>query len=279
VFRSNDQIMSNDSNEQGQGDPAPTMETADPEESEEPSVEALRTQVEEKYDFDDFGPKDMDQMTAEEWDAAFDIDTWITGQELLDRVEADVKQRVVDRDVFARVERLSDPHRLIAYSDEGYAVVYQDGTITGEGTVLRDVKPSVALCSMEDYDPPEMPEGEVLPDPSEITEGSGDLGHQVLQIVGGLQVLAGIVLFVAGVIGALGKAGIIGIFAGLGFIVIGIVLFLLVANARLSDRFRAEEYRDRLRAVGAGTSERPEILEEIAKRSEHDDSNDTPPRL
>ena len=272
--------MSNDSDEQGRGDPAnSTMETADPEESEEPSVEALRTQVEEKYDFDDFGPKDMDQMTAEEWDAAFDIDTWITGPELLDRVEADVKQRVVDRDVFARVERLSDPRRLIAYSDEGYAVVYQDGTITGEGTVLRDVKPSVALCSMEDYDPPETPEGEVLPDPSEVSEGSGDLGHQVLQIVGGLQVLAGIVLFVAGVIGALGKAGIIGIFAGLGFIVIGIVLFLLVANARLSDRFRAEEYRDRLRAVGAGTSERPEILEEIAKRSEHDDSNDTPPRL
>jgi hypothetical protein len=272
--------MSNDSDEQGRGDAArSTMETADPEESDEPSVEALREEVEEKYDFDDFGPKDMAQMTAEEWDVAFDLDTWITGQELLDRVEADVKQRVVDRDVFARVEQLSDPRRLIAYSDEGYAVVYQDGTITGEGTVLRDVKPSVALCSMEDYDSPEMPEGEVLPDPSEITEGSGDLGHQVLQIVGGLQVLAGIALFVAGVIGALGKAGIIGIFAGLGFIVIGIVLFLLVANARLSDRFRAEEYRDRLRAVGAGTSERPEILEEIAKHSEHDDSNDTPPRL
>jgi hypothetical protein len=273
--------MSNDSDEQGRGDAAnSTIETADPEESDEPSVEALRTQVEEKYDFDDFGPKDMAQMTAEEWDVAFDIDTWVTGQELLDRVEADVKQRVADRDVFARVEQLSDPRRLVAYSDEGYAVVYQDGTITGEGTVLRDVKPSVALCSMEDYDPPEMPEGEVLPDPSEIAEGSGDLGHQVLQIVGGLQVLAGIVLLVVGVAGLLGGAGIIGIVAGLGFIVIGIVLFLLVANARLSDRFRAEEYRDRLRAVGAGTGERPEMLDEIDKRSEHnDDSNDTPPRL
>lgn len=222
----------------------------------------------------------MAQMTAEEWDVAFDIDTWITGQELLDRVEADVKQRVADRDVFARLERLSDPDRLIAYSDEGYSVVYQDGTVTGEGTVLRDVKPSVALCSMDEYDPPDMPKGEVLPDPSEVTEGSGNLGHQVLQIIGGILVLMGIVLFGVSVFGFLGKAGIIGIFAGIGFLVIGIVLFLLVANARLSDRFRAEEYRDRLRAVGIGTGEQPEILDEVAKHSEREeDSNDMPPRL
>lgn len=273
--------MSNDSDEQGGGNLSdPTVEAADPEESDEPSVEQLRNEVEEKYDFDDFGPQDMAQMSAEEWDAAFDIDTWITGQELLDRVEADVKQRVADRDVFARLERLSDPDRLIAFSDKGYAVVYLDGTVTGEGTVLRDVKPSVALCSMDEYDPPDMPEGEVLPDPSEVEEGSGALGHQVLQVIGGLQVLTGLVLFGAGVFGLLGKAGIIGVFAGLGFLVIGIVLFLLVANARLSDRFRAEEYRDRLRAVGVGSGERPEILDEIAKRSEHDeDSNDTPPPL
>jgi hypothetical protein len=273
--------MNNDSDEQGSGDLGDsTVEAADPGESDEPSVEKLREEVEEKYDFDDFGPRDMAQMTAEEWDAAFDIDTWITGRELLDRVEADVKQRVVERDVFARLERLSDPDRLIAFSDEGYAVIYPDGTVTGEGTVLRDVKPSVALCSMDEYDPPDMPKGEVLPDPSEVAEGSGDLGHQVLQIIGGLQVLMGLVLLGAGVIGLLGKAGVIGVFAGLGFIVIGIVLFLLVANARLSDRFRAEEYRDRLRAVGVGTSERPEMLDEIAKHSERDnDSNDTPPRL
>lgn len=260
--------MSNDSDEKGSGN---LGDSTDPEESDEPSVEKLRTEVEEKYDFDDFGPSDMAQMTAEEWDAAFDIDTWITGQELLDRVEADVKQRVADRDVFARVERLSDPDRLIAYSDEGYTVVYQDGTVTGEGTVLRDVKPSVALCSMDEYDPPDMPKGEVLPDPSEVSEGSGDLGHQVLQIIGGLQVLMGSVLFGASVFGFLGDAGVIGIFTGLGFIVIGIVLFLLVANARLSDRFRAEEYRDRLRAVGVGTGERPEMLDEIAKHSERDE--------
>lgn len=273
--------MSNDSDEQRNGNRGnSTVEAVDPEESDEPSVEELRQEVEEKYDFDDFGPKDMDQMTAEEWDAAFDIDTWITGQKLLDRTEADIKQRVATRDVFARLERLSDPDRLIAYSDEGYAVVYQNGTVTGEGTVLRDVKPSVALCSMDEYDPPEMPKGEVLPDPSDVSEGSGTLGHQVLQIIGGIQVLMGVVLFGVGLLGFLGKAGIIGIFAGLGFIGIGVVLFLLVANARLSDRFRAEEYRDRLRAVGVGTGERPEILDEIAKRSERDDdSNDTPPRL
>jgi hypothetical protein len=271
--------MSNGSDEQGQRQRESTDSTeTGPEESDEPSVETLRKQVEEKYDFDDFGPSDMAQMTAEEWDAAFDIDTWITGRELLDRVEADVKQRVADREVFARLEQLHNPDRLIAYSDEGYAVVYADGTITGEGTVLRDVKPSVALCSMEDYDVPEKPDGEVLPDPSEISEGSGTLGHRVLQIIAGMQVLMGIVLLVAGIIGLLGNAGIIGVFAGLGFIVIGLVLFLLVANARLSDRFRAEEYRDRLRAVGLGSGERPEELDEIAERSKRDDaSDDTPP--
>lgn len=258
-------------------------ETADT--TEEPSVEALRNQVEEKYDFDNFGPQDMAQMTPEEWDAAFDIETWITGTELLDRVEADVKQRVVDREVFARVQRLSSPDRLIAFSDEGYAVVYGNGSVTGEGTVLRDVKPSVALCSMEEYNPPDMPQGTVLPQPSEVPEGTGDLGHRVLQFVGASLVLMGLALFIVGlpVVGALGIASPIGLLLGPVFIGIGLVLFVLVANARLSDRFRSEEYRDRLRAVGLDSDERPAILEEIDEldeSTEHgsDDSNDTAPQ-
>lgn len=253
--------------------------------TEEPSVEALRKQVEEKYDFDDFGPQDMAQMTPEEWDAAFDIETWITGTELLDRVEADVKQRVVDREVFARVQRLSNPDRLIAFSDEGYAVVYENGRVTGEGTVLRDVEPSIALCSMEEYNPPDMPQGTVLPQPSEVPEGTGDLGHRVLQFVGGSLILMGGLLFIAGlpVIGVLGSASAIGLLLGPVFIGIGLVLFVLVANARLSDRFRSEEYRDRLRAVGLESDERPAILDEIEdfdESTDHDsdDSNDTAPQ-
>lgn len=254
----------------GDGEPAGS-------DAEEPSVEALRRQVEEKYDFEDFGPRDMEQITQEEWEAAFDPDTWITGRELLDRVEADMKQRVADRDVFARVERLSDPERLIAYSDEGYAVVYENGTVNGEGIVLRDVKPSVALCSMEEYEAPELQHGEVLPHPSEVPEGGGTLGHRVMLFVGGAMAVMGVVLTGAVIIGSPGSA-LIGTSIGLVFIVIGVVLFVLVANARLSDRFRAEEYRDRLRAVGRGSDEQPAVLDELDTEGEEttDESSDTP---
>ncbi|WP_205254064.1 MULTISPECIES: hypothetical protein [Halostella] len=228
------------------------------EESED--VETLRQRVEEKYDFDDFGPEQMAEMTAEEWDAAFDDDTWITGRDLLDRVEADLANQIADRQVFAVLERIrrDGEMRLLAYSDEGYAMVYPDGTVEGFGTVMRDVKPTVALCSMESYDPPAPPEGDVfLPDPESVPEGSGELGNLMLQAIAAIQVLAGLVL-----LGAWLFADVSGIAAvvAAGFIVIGLVLFVTVANARLSDKFRAEEYRDRLRATGLEAGERPDFL-------------------
>jgi hypothetical protein len=235
-------------------------------------VQALREQVEEKYDFDDFGPGDMQEMSPAEWDAAFDPESWITGEELLDRVEADLKTRVANRDVFARVERFDD--LLIAYSDAGYAAVYPDGSVEGRGTVLRDVKPTVALCSMDSYDVPEMPEGDLLPEPQEVPQSSGTLGNTVLQIVGGVNVLAGLVLLFAWVLylmGVLSQPGTntqglnlaLIVVAGLGFLGIGIFMFVVVANARLSDKFRAEEFRNRLRAIGLEDGERPDFLDEI----------------
>jgi len=237
--------------------PEPEPESEPETGTEELTTKELRAQVEEKYDFEDFGPAQMAEMSAEEWEAAFDPDTWITGSELLDRVEADVKHRVLTRDVFARVERIGDPDRLVAYSDEGYAIVYPDGSVEGSGTVLRDVKPLVALCSMEGYDPPEMPEGDLLPEPMEVPEGSGEFGNLMVQLVAGAQVLAGL-----GLLGAFvfTDGGPIVLVAALGFLVIGVTLFVVVANARLSDKFRAEEYRNRLRAVGLESGERPEWL-------------------
>ncbi|WP_205254478.1 MULTISPECIES: hypothetical protein [Halorussus] len=216
-------------------------------------------EVEEKYDFEDFGPRDMAEMSYEEWEVAFDHDSWITGDALLDRVEADLKSRVADRDVFAVVERIEQEGepQLLAYSDEGYAVVYPDGSVEGSGTVLRDVKPSVALSSMESYEVPEVPEGDVLPDPAEVPEGSGQLGNQLMQVVAGVHVLAGVALFAAWI--AMGLP-LVAAVAAVGFFVFGVFVFLLVANARLSDRFRAEEYRNRLRAVGLDDDERPEFL-------------------
>lgn len=238
--------------------------------ADDASLDELRRHVEEKYDFDRFTPEQMAAMSAEEWDAVFDPDSWITGDALLDRVERDLSASVANRDVFARIERYDDPGRVIAYSDEGYAVVYGDGTVEGTGTVLRDVKPCVALCSMESYDVPEMPSGDLLPRPEEVPEGGGDLGHRVMQAVAVIQLVAGVGLLVwAGWAAVSGTGGgrfgnpaspVLGVVAGIAFIGIALVFFLVVANARLSDRFRAAEYRERLRAVGIDSDDPPEFL-------------------
>jgi hypothetical protein len=234
-------------------------------EGDDESLESLRRRVEAEYDFEDFGPSDMARMSPEEWDAVFDPETWITGTELLDRVEADLKTRVLRRDVFARVERLPEPDRVVAYSDEGYAVVYEDGSVEGEGTVLRDVKPTVALCSMDDYDAPEMPDGDLLPRPMEVPEGSGEFGNLMIQLTAGALLLAGVVLGGGALVS--GELGVIAGTIGLLFLAAGGTLFFTVANARLSDRFRAEEYRNRLRAVGMEDGERPDWLPESARET------------
>lgn len=226
-----------------------------PVDGEELTTEQLRERVEQKYDFEDFGPEDMAEMTHEEWEVAFDPDSWITGTELLERVEADLKQRVIDRDVFARIEREDD--YLLAYSDSGFAVVYPDGSVQGEGTVLRDVKPTVALASMESYEVPTVPDGEVLPTPSDVPDSGSELGNNMLQLVAFAQLLAGVALFAGWVFT---DASIIALVAALGFVFIAIFLLFTVANARLSERFRSEQFKDRLRAMNVDSGERPEFL-------------------
>ena len=234
-------------------------------ESDDPEQKSsLRARVEAEYDFDEFGPEEMARMTLEEWEAAFDPSTWITGPTLLDRVEADLRHRVSVRDVFAVIERLDDEDgpRLLAYSDEGYAIVYPDGSVEGEGTVRRDVEPSVALCSMEEYEPPEPPaDGGVLPSPEAVPEGSGALGNLMLQLIAGMLVLSGVAMIGASVFGVT-DAPAITFVVGLAFLGASLLLLLIVVNARLSDRFRAEEYRNRLRSVGVDTDDRPAFVPE-----------------
>lgn len=233
------------------------------EDRSEADLEALRREVEEKYDFDNFGPADMAEMSAEEWEAAFDPDTWITGEELLDRVERDLQWRIADRDVFAVLERIEidgEPS-LIAYSDEGYATVYPDGTVEGRGTVLRDVKPSVALCSIDEYEVGDPPEDYELPAPEAVPEGSGELGNLMLQVIAFGQLIAGVVVIIVwGFTGYIPLDNIIAPAIGGLFLLVGIFLLVLVANARLSDRFRAEQYRNRLRALRIENPERPDAL-------------------
>jgi hypothetical protein len=229
---------------------------------EELSTEELRRRVQEEYDFEDFGPRQMEEMSVDEWEVAFDPDSWITGDELLDRVSDDLKSQIARRDVFAVLEEVEENgrRRLLAYSDEGYALIYPDGTIEGFGTVLRDVKPTVALCSMDSYETPEPPEdGVLLPTPDEVPEASGEFGNLMLQFVAGSLVLAGVFL-VGGWIVVAELSTVIAPTMGLLFLLIGLFLFGSVANARLSDRFRAEEYRERLRAIGLEDGERPDFL-------------------
>jgi len=235
------------------------------------STEELRERVEQQYDFENFGPREMSEMSADEWEAVFDPDSWITGEPLLDRVESELRSNVHRREVFAVVERVGegDADRVVAYSDEGYVVVRPDGSIQGTGTILRDVEPMVALCSMADYDVPDVDDNAGLPHPDAVAEGSGDFGNKMLQVVGGATALSGlafVVVWLGSVVGLadLGFAGAIILTLGLIFIVMGAFLFLTVANARLSDRMRSEQYRDRLRAVRAGTDERPAFLPDEA---------------
>ncbi|MFD1684561.1 DUF7319 domain-containing protein [Halobellus litoreus] len=248
------------------GDAAGAADPAEPTPSGEASgagsddLEALRAEVEETYDFDDFGPEDMAEMSLEEWEAAFDPETWIVGEELLDRVEHELNARVAIREIFAVVERVRDDEDcVVAYSDEGYAVVYADGSVEGEGTVLRDVKPTVALCSMESYDLMDAPEDVSLPEPDDVVEGSGEFGNLMLQVVAAAQIVVGLGLLVAW-IALPSLSTVVAPIAAIGFLVIGFFLFLVVANARLSDRFRTEEFRNRLRALDAVDAPRPDGL-------------------
>jgi hypothetical protein len=231
------------------------------------STEELRQQVEAKYDFDDFGPAEMAEMSADEWEAVFDTDSWITGEALLDRVEQELRSNVERREVFAVVERagVGDDDRVVAYSDEGYVIVRPDGSIQGTGTILRDVEPMIALCAMEEYDVPDVGDEAGLPHPDTVPEGSGDFGNRMLQVVAGATTLSGVVfllVWLGSVVDLIGVnfGGAIILTLGLFFLIVGSFLFLTVANARLSDRMRSEQYRDRLRAVGAGSEERPSFL-------------------
>lgn len=252
---------------------------------EDADLAALREEVDERYDFDNFSPSDMADMSAREWEAAFDPETWITGDELLERVEKDLRSRIARREVFAVLERAEDPERVVAYSDEGWAIVYPDGSVEGEGTVLRDVKPTIALCSMDSYEVAEPPEAYELPSPEEVQAGTGEFGNNVLQLVAAAQVLAGlgilgIWLFTGLIPSPENTTNLLVPVLAVFFLGIGLLLFFVVANARLSDRFRAEEYRDRLRAAGitdgdAGITDedRPEFLpfEEVVETTLDED--------
>jgi hypothetical protein len=237
-------------------DATPTAESDD-----EPG--SFRAAVEAKYDFDDFGPADMAEMSVEEWEAAFDADTWITGSDLIDRVENELRSRIAAGELFAVVERhrVTEEPRLLVYSDAEYTIVHSDGRVEGADAISREIEPVVALCSMESFDVSKPPADAGLPDPAGIKPGSGDLGHRLLLGLAVIQAVAGLGLLVSPLFLGLGPgAGALTTVIGLLFIGIGLLLGVLVANARLSDRFRAAEFRDRLEGAGVGSSERPDFL-------------------
>lgn len=209
--------------------------------------------------FENFGPAEMRKLSPDEWEEAFDPDSWITGRELIGRVERDLKSRIAFRDLFANVRLLTD-NRLLVYSDNGYAIVKPDGSVTGDGTIYDEVTTSVVLCAMDDYDVPDPPTDWALPKPEAVQERSGELGNIMMQVLAVGLLLAGIVMIVSAAIGVAGRAPIILVIIGFLFLAGSIVLLVIVANARLSARFRAEEYRDRLRRIHAGTNTVPSFV-------------------
>lgn len=217
-------------------------------------------EIEPRYDFESFGPDDLAEMSVDEWEVAFDPESWVTGRELLERLEVDLRRRIAERDVFAVLEwtRSDGEECLVAYSDEGYALVRPTGSVEGFGTVLNDVKPSVALCSIPEYDPEPPPAGMgALPDPASVEAARSGLGNTMLQLVGLALGLGGLVLFIAWIAYDVPvHAAIIGAI----FLLMALFLLFMVANARLSSRYRAEDYRERLRAAGVGSDERPSFL-------------------
>jgi hypothetical protein len=101
----------------------------------------------------------------------------------------------------------------------------------------------------------------------------------MLQVIAGAQLLVGVGLIGAWALGAIPT--IVAPALGLVFGLVGFFLFLVVANARLSDRFRAEEYRNRLRAVKALEGERPAFLtdegeSDVASLTDGDDTESSP---
>ncbi len=236
-----------------------------PEGDEAPST----ADVTDRYDFESFGPADFEEMAPEEWEAAFDPKSWVTGEALLDRVHAELLHRVDDGDVFAVVERTTHAGEpcVLAYSDRSYAIVYPDGQVTGIGTVLRDVKPTVAVCSIEEYDVPPPPSERPLPTPQEVAAPGGDLGNLMLQLIGFASGLSGLILLGGWMLGPVPSIGLI---VGLGFIVIAVFLLFVVANARLAARYRREGFRERLRGAGLEDLERPGFLPDDLGKPHHE---------
>lgn len=223
-------------------------------------VDTSADDLEERYDFEEFGPEDFEEMTPEEWSEAFDPDSWVTGSALLERVEAELRDRIERRDVFAVVERITNEGEecLLAYSDEGYALIRPSGEVEGFGTVLRDVKPTVALCSMPEYEvEPVTDEVGALPDPAAIDTARSEFGNKMLQFVGFALLVSTIALIGGWLLLDVPLAGaIIGVIFG----IVAVFLLFTVANARLSTRYRAEGYRQRLRSIGLGEGERPSFV-------------------
>lgn len=275
--------MADPESEEEAGDPS-AADRAGEAPSGEWDDESLRAAVEARYDFERFGPADMAAMSVEEWEAVFDPDAWLTGPELVDRVEAELRSRVASRQLFAVLERheVDGEPRLLAYDDASWAVVHPDGTVEGEGAVRRDVEPAVALGAMPDYEVPVPPADAGLPDPADIDPGGGGFGHRLMLVLAGVLGLAGLVVLVAPLVTRVGPGGgALTTVVGLGFLAAAAGLGLLVANARLSDRFRAAEYRDRLLAAGLGEGDRPSFLppmdgsdDPAARREDGDGSAD-----
>tara|TARA_A100001037_G_scaffold273406_1_gene270315 strand:- start:7136 stop:7771 length:636 start_codon:yes stop_codon:yes gene_type:complete len=198
-----------------------------------------------------------------------DLELSITGEELLLRVEADVKDRISRRNIVAVIETGNIDHQkhLLIYDNIGYALISLDGSVSGMGPIRTETENIVVLCSMTTYEVPEFPTGGFSLDTNNLSNNHDGIGNKLLQILGLSFILIGLFLLFSPLFLTFPPgSGILTTVSALGFIFTGLFLLIVVVHSRLSDRFRSMEYHDRLAKMGIGSDFRPDFLPPFDKK-------------
>ncbi len=194
----------------------------------------------------------------------------IVGTDLLDRIEADTKDRIRRRNILAMIERISieGTGHILIYDDLGYALVEPDGSVSGIGSIRTEIENVVVLCSMSSYDVPELLNGNFLPKISSTYKPANQIGNKLLQTLSFSFFIIGFILLISPIFINFyaSSATILTTISGLGFILTSLFIITLVIHSRLSDRFRSSEYQNRLKNIGIGSNSRPSFIPQFEEK-------------
>lgn len=194
----------------------------------------------------------------------------IVGLDLIDRIEADTKDRIRRRNILAMIERISIEgiDHILIYDDLGYAIVEPDGSVSGIGSIRAEMENVVVLCSMSNYDVPELIKDNFLPNISSTYKPPNQIGNKLLQILSLSFFIIGCTLLVSPIFLNFyaSSATILTTISGFGFILISLFITTMVVHSRLSDRFRSSEYQNRLKNIGIGSNSRPSFIPQFEEK-------------